>query len=105
MKTRRPCYNANIDGPCPALSSRKADKLPDVLTKDSDAKAIGKDDDLDDATSLLINVMIYSPPADPLHPYYAQYAQARVNAYLFLRKNCDSGNPLDPLDIASCVEI
>ena len=79
--------------------------MPDALTKDSDAKVIGPGDELDDAVSLLINVMIYSPPADPDHPYYAQYAQARVNAYVFLRKHCDSGNPLDPEDIASCVEI
>jgi hypothetical protein len=79
-----------------------------AFTKDSEPRQIPDEPgeiDLNDPVALLIHMLIYSPPADPIDEYYAQYAQARVNAYVYIRKNGIGGNPLDPLDIASCVEI
>ncbi len=89
------------------LALRKGRAMPETLSKDSDAKLIDPDssnDELGDPVSLLINMLIYGPSAasDPTYAWYAQYAQARLNAYVFLRDGRHlGGNPLDPLDFAS----
>lgn len=81
--------------------------MPEILSKDSDAKLIDPnsiDDELGDPVSLLINMLIYGPSAasDPTYDWCAQYARARLNAYVFLRDHRHlAGNPLDPLDFAS----
>ena len=81
--------------------------MPEILSKDSDARLIDPDsgnDDLGDPVSLLIDMLIFGPSAasDPTYAWRAEYAQARLNAYVFLRNGrCLAGNPLDPLDFAS----
>ena len=89
-------------------SAAKADNMTGIFTKDSDPKPVDLSAEyevVNDPISLMIDLIIFSPQADPSAEYYEEYAQARVNAYVFLRMNGIGGNPLDPLDIASCVEI
>ena len=81
--------------------------MPEILSKDSESTLIDPDssnDDLRDPVSLLINLLIYGPSAaaDPSYPWCVEYAQTRLNAYVFLREGRHLvGNPLDPLDFAS----